>query len=1757
MNNNVGFVLQGIPPVNASLTLHLLNTEIKNGQVAQWGAGFYDSGKFSVEAGYGHNQIFENVTFTNNRVTGANSISYGGALYIKGGNEYYYDHQPVKTQIISSGDKRTVFNQNYVSNNNVSYFAFGGGLYNCNSELSLLDADFTGNYTKSAYMAASEDQFGSAGGAVINHLTASKNSGYWWYYGRGIINQINGTYTGNYSTWVDESKPVFAGGGAIFNTATIGDIGTAEKKAVFIGNYAKGNAQNASHVAAIGGAIANYGDPNTLWQQDPSSSSGYNKYQGGTSGLGMIGNIYADFTDNYAQSVHSASQGARGGALANVKRNPLIGNITGNFTNNQVLTATNGGTGKVVASGGAISNEGIIGNITGDFRENKAYNAGNSIAVGGAIYNTYALGYKFENNTLSKIGGIINSNFYDNVAESTNGYALGGAIFTAEDLMIKADNGTSVFHGNKTISKSALADKEEKDEAIYVNKTSSTPSPLLELEAVNGGTLTFYDSIDGSSGYRAHLTGDANSHINLYNDIKSAFITADSTNISTADGNIKEYSMYNLVADNTAKWTIDFSVEGEEADAFGTTTQTETAGKVVLIDHFNLKDKAFNEITNKNFKVQILKTQGTTEAANLQLALTAQAAGELGGEFVVTQEKNTTKEAVTENTNWSHDFRETGTSDTTYGTLGLATTDTYNDSIGLTTRNESTDYDESLGDTLMLVNTADLAKRNFNADQATYKVRDGNDDIGTTHAGELNINGQGKNVSTLDGNGAKLFDLSETGTTVSLNNVKVTNAATVATLSASDDKLNLNNAEISGNNGEITANDGTIEAVNINFYDNSGTEAGAIASGSTVKIIADNGTSEIRGNTAGQAASADTAIYMKSNPTTATTPVLNIEAKNNGVFTLRDSVDGDEAYAANITGDATGTVRLYNDVKKADVSVDTVNMELNDGTVKDYSVNTLTSDASAKWSVDVDVENKTADRFVTTVATPQSGSVVTLNHFEQKNGNLQDVRDENFKVQILKTQGTTDAANLQLALSDDAKAELGDEFILEHRKTGEEDSVTTDTKWSRKLYRYTQEYTKYGQLGLATTDTLNDSIGMNTRETDVDSKESLGDTLKLVNQAELDNKNFIADTADEVYTLEDDLGKTYGNLTIKGVADGEQKSTIDLNGHGNFDVPEDTSLTLVDVVLKGDAPLGVDGTADFNNAVVEGEVDNNGTLTAKDSKLTTLVNGSDAALSGGSVNNIVNSGAVSLKNTEFTSIDGNNGVVNMLSDVDLSNKKVSNNKVVLQGVKATATSSSFGKNVDLVAESGSEVNVNNNKINVRNATFGKGSQLTLNVDDLQTFGGIRADAFDIANGAKLDITFGQNPLDGKKTGEVALLSLSDGSDINNNNFTDVFHNNMYGFARKSEKSGIYEVYQTKTAREVSQENEGTQTNQDTAGAWVDGPSHGNPTAQGIAGDLARLAQTDGAEFNKALTALAPNDDGMAQAALIDLTDRLLLTVDNHLIRSFREEGLSSGDGYPDLSNVKAWIKTYYAESKMQNHGNVYGYDADDRGFIAGVDRKITSSAKVGLGVQYDDTNVDAFQRDVNIKTLQGYVYGEYRPSNWFANGVLSYGTADYDEDKHVIGHNIAAHYKANIYSVQGLTGYTFKYFTPELGARYYKIKRHGYVDEAMQNVSGNDMDLLRTTLGIKAEIVYGRFKPSAYVGAMYDVISDKDSSTVGLSNGEYYTVNGKRIPRFGVEIGVGTTVMLTDHLEIGAGYEAKFRKRYQDHSGWMNFKYVF
>ena len=253
-------------------------------------------------------------------------------------------------------------------------------------------------------------------------------------YNLGTIDNINGDFSGNYA----QSDSGFAYDGAIYNanSATIGNI-----SGDFTGNYAQSTSS-----FAMGGAIVNYG---------------------------TIGDISGDFSGNYAQST---SKAAAGGAIVNYG---TIGDISGDFSGNYAKSDSGS------AYGGAIYNEGTIGDITGDFIGN--YAKSTSDAEGGAIFNAGTM-------------TLINSSFYDNYVETgaekeslVGQMTMGGAIFSVADLTIKADNGQSIFSGNKV----KWADGED---SSAIMMTSISNPATLTLDSRNNGLIQFDDKI-ASMGY--------------------------------------------------------------------------------------------------------------------------------------------------------------------------------------------------------------------------------------------------------------------------------------------------------------------------------------------------------------------------------------------------------------------------------------------------------------------------------------------------------------------------------------------------------------------------------------------------------------------------------------------------------------------------------------------------------------------------------------------------------------------------------------------------------------------------------------------------------------------------------------------------------------------------------------------------------------------------------------------------------------------------------------------------------------------------------------------------------------------------------------------------------------------------------------------------------------------------------------------------------------------------------------------------------
>ena len=289
------------------------------------------------------------------------------------------------------------------------------------------------------------------GGAINNH---------------GTIGDITGDFSDNYANIV---------GGAIANYGFIGNI---------TGKFKDNSVSGVSYTLSAGGAIYNFnysggkpiGQINGLFSGNHAISEQTDSVGGAIyNGRMSIQSITGDFIENYVQSGASAY----GGAIANgnnYHQDGTIGDIIGNFTGNYAQ-ANN------YAQGGAINNNGSkaeIGNITATFTGNYA-KSDSAYAQGGAIYND------------GKPLTLVNSSFYDNYvqtnAEKNSKYGQqtkGGAIYSDSDLTIKADDGESIFRGNKV----KWANGEESS-GIYMAKDTLT----LTLDSRNNGLIQFDDKI--------------------------------------------------------------------------------------------------------------------------------------------------------------------------------------------------------------------------------------------------------------------------------------------------------------------------------------------------------------------------------------------------------------------------------------------------------------------------------------------------------------------------------------------------------------------------------------------------------------------------------------------------------------------------------------------------------------------------------------------------------------------------------------------------------------------------------------------------------------------------------------------------------------------------------------------------------------------------------------------------------------------------------------------------------------------------------------------------------------------------------------------------------------------------------------------------------------------------------------------------------------------------------------------------------------
>lgn len=477
------------------------------------------------------------------------------------------------------------------------------------------------------------------------------------------------------------------------------------------------------------------------------------------------------------------------------------------------------------------------------------------------------------------------------------------------------------------------------------------------------------------------------------------------------------------------------------------------------------------------------------------------------------------------------------------------------------------------------------------------------------------------------------------------------------------------------------------------------------------------------------------------------------------------------------------------------------------------------------------------------------------------------------------------------------------------------------------------------------------------------------------------------------------------------------------------------------------------------------------------------------------------------------------------------------------------------------------MDIGTNNLTATDVTFADNSTLGLKVVAADNYGKVTATNINIGNDTTMKVTLDSGVVANGETKSFDFLQGTVTGDFTNK----IANNNRYDI---NFDEGAFKITGKATASDVVAEAGGSANNAGTAAAW-DSMSLSNPSGstQGmISNTLAELSNKTNTAAGQqayvaALTALAPEVAPMVQQNQTETANQVFGAVGTRLSGgsvSTGGEGMSSGDSI--FKRGAMWVQGMFNKSKLDDTSKAKGFDADSNGIAFGAEKYLNDDVKAGIGYAYTNTDIDGFMRSTDVDTHTAIVYGEYKPSNWYVNGIATYGWSDYSEHKNVAGVGVKADYDAETFGVQAMTGYDMQVkgfgLTPEAGLRYVHISQDGYKDSADQKVSANDSDILTAVIGAKVnksfELSNGmNIKPEARVAMTYDLMNDDASSVVTLANGSAYSVNGEALDRFGMEFGAGVTAEVNDNIELSLGYEGKFREDYQDHTGLINAKYKF
>ena len=315
-----------------------------------------------------------------------------------------------------------------------------------------------------------------------------------------------------------------------------------------------------------------------------------------------------------------------------------------------------------------------------------------------------------------------------------------------------------------------------------------------------------------------------------------------------------------------------------------------------------------------------------------------------------------------------------------------------------------------------------------------------------------------------------------------------------------------------------------------------------------------------------------------------------------------------------------------------------------------------------------------------------------------------------------------------------------------------------------------------------------------------------------------------------------------------------------------------------------------------------------------------------------------------------------------------------------------------------------------------------------------------------------------------------------------------------------------------------------------------------------------LSSGDIAVVEKELAKVGPEEKPVSHSVASSVQGQVLTVASG---RMASVGGASAGRAGGEVTGAGVWAQGLFNKSKL--NGQFHGYT---RGLALGADTIIDDVYTIGAGYAYNNTDIHAAGRDTGVESNSVFVYGQYKPAEWFVNTTLNYTTSEYADAANVFGIALDNEYDADAFGMQTMFGYDFENgVTPMAGMRYLHVSQDAHRDALGRTIKEMDTNFLSVVTGVNYAFEIENdwavaLRPELHAAMTYDVVSEGSTATIVVPGSAAYYVDIENLSRLGGEFGIGLTAEYRG-LEVSLNYELDLHEDYTSQTGLLKFRYDF